>query len=191
MNIIEYYQSQNKPIKLNLGCFNKKIYDFINVDCRIEVNPDIVDDAFKLEKFEPDTISLIYTSHMMEHKDRTDGFNALVRYWELLKPGGKLYISVPDLEKVFEHYIFFRDLRKLQCFLYGSQNYTEDYHLNGWDFKTLKEDLSQIGFNKIKRFNRWKIKWLAGIDDYSAAYLEPEFDRYKGHLMSLNIKATK
>ena len=178
-------------IKLNLGCFNKKIYGFQNLDIRPEVNPDIIDDAFTLTTIKNNTISLIYSSHMMEHKNRKDGLNAFNRFYEVLIDRGELYLSVPDLERVFEHYIFFKDLRKLQCFLYGSQNYQEDYHLNGWDFKTIKEDLESVGFKNIKKFNRWEIDWLAGIDDYSAAYLEPEFNRKEGHLMSLNIRCQK
>lgn len=181
----------NKDIRLNLGCYNKKIYGFINVDCRPEVNPDIVDDAFTLESFEENSVDLIYSSHMLEHKNREDGFVALKRYNAVLKVGGELYLSVPDLQKVFEHYIFFKDLRKLQCFLYGSQNYSEDHHLNGWDFKTLSQDLHKAGFYSVETFDRWKVDWLAGVDDYSAAYLEPEFNRKEGHLMSLNVKCIK
>lgn len=180
-----------EPTKLHLGCYNKKIYGFTNVDVRSEVNPDLVDDAFTLQTIKNDSINLIYTCHMLEHKNRKDGRYALCRYHEVLKDEGELYISVPDLERVFEHYIFFKDLDKLKCFLYGSQNYVEDHHLNGWDFNTLKKDLEDVGFQEIERFDRWQIDWLEGIDDYSGAYLEPEFDRYKGHLMSLNVRAVK
>lgn len=180
-----------QPTKLHLGCFNKKIYGFTNIDIRTEVNPDLVDDAFILKTIKNDSIELIYTSHMLEHKNRKDGLLALTRYYQVLKNNGELYLSVPDLERVFEHYIFFKNLDKIKCFLYGSQNYIEDHHLNGWDFKTIKKDLESVGFKHVERFDRWKIDWLVGIDDYSAAYLEPEFDRKLGHLMSLNVRAVK
>lgn len=180
-----------KPVRLHLGCFNKKIYGFTNVDVRADVNPDLIDDAFTLKTIKNESVDLIYTSHMLEHKNRRDGQNAFCRYYEVLKDCGELYISVPDLQRVFEHYIFFKDLDKLKCFLYGSQNYAEDHHLNGWDFQTLKNDLIRVGFSIVERFDRWKIDWLAGIDDYSAAYLEPEFNRHEGHLMSLNVRAVK
>ena len=40
-------------VKLNLGCGNRKIHNFINVDARKEVNPDVVCDVAKIhEKFE-------------------------------------------------------------------------------------------------------------------------------------------
>ena len=36
-------------MKLHLGCFHKKIHGFTNVDIREDVEPDLVDDVFKLE----------------------------------------------------------------------------------------------------------------------------------------------
>ena len=47
-------------MKLNLGCYDRKIHGFINVDIRSEVNPDLVDDAFSLTKIENDSVDLIY-----------------------------------------------------------------------------------------------------------------------------------
>ena len=176
-------------MKLHLGCFHKKIYGFTNVDIRPEVQPDLVDDCMKLTKFENNSIDLIYTSHMMEHANRKDGLEGFKRYYEVLKTGGKLYISVPDLEMVFRHYILHQNLRLLQNFLYGSQKHSADYHLNGWDFRTLKEDLESVGFKNVERYDTWKTEW-SYIDDYSKAYLD-HMDFTNGILMSLNVKAIK
>ena len=35
-------------IKLNLGCGNRKMYGFVNVDARQEVNPDIIYNVAKI-----------------------------------------------------------------------------------------------------------------------------------------------
>lgn len=177
------------PLKLHLGCYNKKIHNFINVDIRPEVNADVTDDCMKLTKFENNSVDLIYTSHMMEHTTRQGSMEAFKRYYEVLKSGGEIYISVPDLEMVFRHYILHQDLRLLQNFLYGSQKHVADYHLNGWDFKTLKEDLESVGFRNVERYDTWATDW-GYVDDYSKAYL-PHMDFENGTLMSLNVKATK
>ena len=178
-----------KSLKLHLGCYNKKIHGFTNIDCRAEVHPDIVDDCAKLEKVVDGSVDLIYTSHMMEHLKRNESLFAMKRYYEVLKKHGKIYISVPDLEKVFKHYVLHEDLRLLQNFLYGSQVHEADYHWTGWDFKTLKEDLESVGFKHVKRYDRWATDF-AYHDDYSAAYL-PHMDFKNGVLMSLNVEAIK
>ena len=56
-----------KKIQLNLGCFNKPLPGFINVDIRDNVSADVIDNAFTLEKFEKKSVDLIYASHMLEH----------------------------------------------------------------------------------------------------------------------------
>lgn len=176
-------------IKLHLGCFHKKIYGFINVDIRPDVEPDVVDDCFKLETFKKESVSLIYSSHMLEHATRKQASDALKRWYEVLKVGGVLRISVPDLQRVFEHYMFYKDLRYLQNFLYGSQKHDYDLHYTGWDEKTLTEDLLEVGFKKTYRYD-WRKTEHFYVDDYSQAFY-PHLDKIKGTLMSLNIEAVK
>lgn len=186
-----------EPIRLHLGCFNKKIHGFINVDVRSEVNPDLVDDVINLTKIENNSISYIYCCHCAEHFSRKDALKAFKRWYDVLKDNGVLRIAVPDLEACFEYYNYTKDLRILQNLLYGSQLYKEDFHLNGWDFKTLKEDLEYIGFKNIKRYD-WRETEHYYIDDYSASYL-PQISyntrrvngKIEGKLVSLNIEAVK
>ena len=56
-------------MKLNLGCFNKQLPGFVNVDIREDVKPDVVDSAFTLKKFENNSVEVVYASHMLEHLD--------------------------------------------------------------------------------------------------------------------------
>ena len=63
---------------LNLGCFDKKFPPpFINIDIREDVNPDIVDNAFVLNRFDDNSVDLIYCSHMFEHLKPVDASKAL------------------------------------------------------------------------------------------------------------------
>lgn len=176
-------------IKLHLGCFHKKIYGFLNIDIRKEVIPDVIDNCITLEKFENNSVDLILTVHMLEHCTRKEATRALTRWYEILKPGGEIYISVPDLERVFKDYIYYGDLRRLQNFLYGSQKHPYDQHYTGYDEKTLREDLLQCGFVDVKRYDWRETEW-SYIDSYEQAYY-PHLDKVNGTLMSLNIKAKK
>ena len=179
----------SKKIKLNLGCYDRKIHGFVNVDIRADVEPDVVDDAFKLFKFEENSVDLIYACHMLEHGDYRECEMALQRWHKVLKPGGLLRIAVPDMEAHFAHYYYHRDLRVLHSTFWGSQRHAYDYHKNGWDFKKLKEDLEMAGFNAVRRYD-WRKTEHFYVDDYSQAYL-PHMDKSSGKLMSLNVEATK
>lgn len=177
-------------MKLHLGCFNKKIHGFVNVDIRPDVNPDLVDDVFKLEKVLPNSIELIYCCHVLEHATRAGSLEALERWHEVLKPGGILRLSVPDLEATFAAYFYHKDLRLLQNMLYGSQKHPYDFHYTGWDFKTMKEDLESVGFVDIRLWDWKTTKPHSYVDYYSQAYI-PHLNKTTGKLMSLNVEATK
>jgi predicted SAM-dependent methyltransferase len=184
-------------MKLNLGCYEKKMYGFVNVDIREDVKPDVVDDVFLLDTFENNSANLIYACHVLEHTNYKNAEKGLKRWFDVLKEGGTLRISVPDLESVFEHYIYHKDVKTLKAFLYGSQRHDYDYHLCGFDEKLMTEILTSIGFENIKKYD-WRETEHFYIDDYSQAYL-PEISyktrrkdsEIKGRLMSLNIEATK
>jgi predicted SAM-dependent methyltransferase len=176
-------------MKLNLGCFNKKLPGFTNVDIREDVKPDVVDNCFTLEKFEDNSVDLIYCCHVLEHLDYTETKMALARWYQVLRPGGTVRLSVPDLEATFAHYFYHKDLQSLMHMLYGSQRHPFDYHKNGWDFERLKQDLEAGGFINVHRWDWRTTEPHNYCDDYSQAYC-PHMDK-SGKLMSLNIEGTK
>jgi predicted SAM-dependent methyltransferase len=177
-------------MKLHLGCGYKKLDGFVNVDIRPETKCDILDDVATLKNFRDNSADMIYACHVLEHFTRTQYLDVLKRWTEILKSGGVLRVSVPDLYKVSElHYTKKYPLKKLMGFLYGGQNYSENFHYIGFDFDTLKEDLEELGYKDVKIWN-WKEVEHGGVDDYSQAYL-PHMDKENGHLMSLNVEATK
>ena len=109
--------------------------------------------------------------------------------WPIKRWGGVLRIAVPDFEKIVEHYCEFKNLKQLRGFLYGVQNYNENYHYCAWDFKLLKEDLKYIGFKHVNRYD-WKETEHSHVDDFSQSYL-PHMEKQNGKLMSLNVETFK
>ena len=178
-----------EKIKLNLGCYHRKIHGFINIDIREEVSPDLVDDVFKLTRIKDESVDLIYACHVLEHADYKESEAALKRWYKVLKPGGILRLAVPDMEAHFAHYYYHKDLRLLHSTFWGSQKHPFDYHKNGWDLKKLKEDLTSVGFHDIIRYD-WRKTEHFYVDDYSQTYF-PHMDKENGKLMSLNVEATK
>lgn len=176
-------------MKLHLGCFNKKIHGFINVDIREDVSPDAVDDVFTLYTFPDNYAELIYACHVLEHASREDAKMALKNWYRVLKPNGILRIAVPDMAKHFAHYFYYGNLDILNSALWGSQRHEYDFHYHGWDEKTIKRDLEAAGFIYKGRYD-WRKTEHHYIDDYSQAY-QPHMDKENGMLMSLNVEAIK
>jgi predicted SAM-dependent methyltransferase len=178
-------------MKLHLGCYHKKIHGFVNIDIREDVNPDIVDDIFKLEKFKAGSVELIYASHVLEHLDHKDSKAALKRWYDVLQDEGVVRIAVPNMEMVFAHYFYHKDLPALYSALWGSQRHPYDYHKHGWTFDTLRQDLIDVGFDPYSvRLYNWRETEHSFVDDYSQAYV-PHMDKEHGKLMSLNVEAIK
>jgi len=177
-------------MKLHLGCGNKILKGYVNVDIRPETGCDVIDDVELLDKFKDNSADEIYACHVLEHFGRHEYMFVLQRWFDVLKPGGLIRISVPDLEAVFYQYANKNfSLSQLMGFIYGGQTYNENYHYVGFDFNTLKEDLELIGFRNISKWD-WKLTDHADVDDYSQAYL-PHMEKESGVLMSLNIQAFK
>jgi ubiquinone/menaquinone biosynthesis C-methylase UbiE len=176
-------------MKLHLGCGTKILDGFINVDVRKKEKVDIVADISNLSMFDKNSIHTIYACHVLEHINRHEYMNTLNHWYELLVPGGILRLSVPDMEMVFQNYNIHKDLNLLKGFIWGGQTYKENFHYCGWDLKTISQDLSEIGFSDISRYD-WRQTEHAHIDDYSQCYL-PHMDKENGILMSLNIEAKK
>ena len=176
-------------MKLHLGCGDKHIDGYINIDCRYLPQVDEIQDVSILRKYKNESIEVIYASHVLEHFSRWDYMSVLNRWYELLKPNGILRIAVPDFEAIVNHYIKNKDLRVISGLLYGGQDYEKNFHHWVWDFETLKKELEQTGFKNIYKYD-WTTTDHSKIDDYSQSYL-PHLHKKDGMLMSLNVEAVK
>lgn len=185
--------------KLHLGCADRILDGFINIDMLPLDGVDLIENVETLESFENGSVDLIYASHVLEHISRRRYKQVLKRWYDLLNDGGTLRLSVPDLKKWFEYYFESGNFRTLLSALYGGQKDEYDYHCMGWDEQTLVEDLLQIGFKKVERYN-WQDTEHSSVRDWSCDYL-PYHDLngkelsdelwLKGKFVSLNVEATK
>ncbi|MAH44037.1 methyltransferase [archaeon] len=189
-----------EKIKLHLGCGERYISGYVNVDVQKYDTVDVVADIMKLP-YEDNTVDLIYSCGMLEHFGinqnlsffRNTCWIDVLEYWhKLLKPGGELYLSVPDFEAVCYEYLENRDITKLYGFLCSSQDNDEDLHGMCYDFKLLSEGLNSVGYTKIEKYNWKEFEPFVGTDydDFSAAYL-PHMDFENGRQMMLNVKCVK
>jgi predicted SAM-dependent methyltransferase len=176
-------------LKLNLGCGTVRLDGFVNVDIRFLPGVDRIEDIRYLRSFKNDSVDLIYACAVLEHLNRWEYKHALKRWYDLLKPGSILRISVPGWEDLVKHYNKHGDLRILMGMLYGGQDYEQNFHHHVWDFKIMEEDLLETGFKQVYRYD-WRETEHAHVDDFSQSYL-PHMDKDNGQLMHLNVEALK
>jgi predicted SAM-dependent methyltransferase len=177
---------------LHLGSGYAKINNFCNIDANPRALCDVVARITKI-KLSSNSVGMIYNSHVFEHIPREQAKDALAEWYRLLKPGGKLYICVPDLEVLFKVYLDNlpqyhtekgRYLVDRACYLtFGGQTNRYDFHFYGYSFVTLRDMLERVGFKDVRRFDRSKLK-IAPFDDISTV-------RIDDLPMSLNIEASK
>lgn len=187
--------------KLNLGCYDKKLPGFTNVDIREDVFPDIIDDAFSLDTVPNNSIDLIYSSHMLEHLSYENTKIALKNWYNKLVKGGILRLAVPDFESVCKRYIYKGEIGEVLHSVCGSQKHEFDFHYNIFDEKRISDLLKETGFVSVVRYNWWERDPHKYCDDFSQSYIPPRertialshgrVQYGDGILMSLNVEAVK
>lgn len=190
MNNVTTQKNLETVIKINLGCGDRPMPGFINVDSRnilgIEYPNTKVED---LSCFADGYADYIYAACVLEHLPRTLTFPALVEWNRVLKTGGMLRLAVPDWDAIAEYYDETKDLENLLNLIFGAEVHSGDRHYRVFTFASLRAILTEAGFKRIAQYDWRKIEH-AEFDDYSRAYL-PHMDFEHGKLMCLNIECIK
>lgn len=156
------------PLKLNLGSYTNVLRGWVNID--IEPVYRMVPEDIKfiqhdltkgLPMFEPRSVGLIYTSHMLEHVPLEAGMFILQECARVLAPGGVLRVSVPDARLLAERYLAGRmgdfnseqDPQYIQAPTQGERfsRLLMHNHVVAWDQETLTHYLGQAGFKEIAK----------------------------------------
>ena len=106
-------------MKLNLGCWDRPIPGFINIDAQNMEGLDIVTDIRILPMFESNSIDLIYASHVIAYFDPWEVSLVIDEWKRVIKSGGILRISTPNLESLIKIYKITGDINKIIGPLYG------------------------------------------------------------------------
>jgi len=97
-------------------------------------------------------VDYVYSSHFIEHLSRNDAAHLLRETYRVLKPGGTLRISVPDLEYAFSLYKAGEKEKMLSDYFFVESD--DSYyarHKYMYDFNMLVDALLQVGFQDIRR----------------------------------------
>ncbi len=64
------------------------------------VNPDILDDAEKLNKIDSNSMDFVLSNHVIEHM--RDPIGSLLNWCRVLKTGGRLFMAIPNKNNTFD-----------------------------------------------------------------------------------------
>ena len=129
-------------VNLNIGCGAKIWPGFVNIDFEnnwSKKKPDIECDIRNIT-LPNDYADVAYSIHVLEHFYRHETEDVLKEWVRVLKPGGKLIIEVPCLDKVigkFNHYIKEKlEINKQATMfrLYGDPRYKDANMVHNWCF---------------------------------------------------------
>lgn len=173
---------ETEAIRLHIGGREpKEGWKILNIEGGEGV--DIVGDVRNLIAFADESCSEIYASHILEHLGHKEVLPVLNELYRMLKPGGKLYVSVPDLETLcwmFSSPIYnVADKYTLMRVIYGGQLDDHDFHHVGFSFDFMVDMLRDAGFESVEH-----VESLGQFDDMSELV-------FHGQRISLNLIVSK
>lgn len=96
------------------------------------------------------SVDFIFTAHLLEHLTRADAQRLTRAMWRVLKPGGCVRITVPDLARAFELYQQGKTEDALGFFFLDAASDLGRHHYM-YDFESLAALLAGAGFRAIER----------------------------------------
>jgi predicted SAM-dependent methyltransferase len=133
---------------LHLGAGGKRVPGAINCDL-FDPAADRAWDATSLSEVATASVDVVEHHHLIEHLSPADLDRALKEWARVLKPGGLLVISAPDLERVLENWLSMSERERWDHgikTIYGSQEHEGMFHKNGFTPHRLAEVLKSAGF---------------------------------------------
>jgi len=162
--LLRRYVISVRPAKgsrhLHLGCGEKYLPDFLNIDGNLFNKIDVWLDVRNGLPFASNTVDSIYSTHMFEHFF-PDELQVLLREClRVLKPGGGVRLIVPSLESAITAYTqersgWFDDKFPRHFDSLGGRFsnfvFCDGQHRTAFDFSYLGEVLRGAGFREVEK----------------------------------------
>ena len=168
------------PKKLLLGSRHPRD-NWIAVDTEAGLGIDLIPGWDDLGRYESATVGEVYAPSLLARLEQGQPVRAMLREtYRILRPGGRLRITVPDLEAVGSLFIGQSDaaeenLEALRM-LFGGQ---ADEFRWGMTWDLLRRHISEVGFRRVNR--------VAVFPDFP----EESSRRVDGRPVTLNVEAVK
>jgi glycogen(starch) synthase len=152
---IESYRAKIKDmaggIRVNVGCGEKPMAGYLNVDFRDLPDVDVVADARELP-FEEGSLREIMSAHLVEHFREHQLATIILPHWfKLLETGGELRIICPNWDAMMKR-VESGDmsLEDFKVLTFGLQDYDGDDHFAMYTPQSLGAVLEGAGFRDVE-----------------------------------------
>lgn len=165
----QHLRDHNQLLNLQIGCAQHIIPDWLNTDVKPIFKGAIYLDASKKFPLPNNTFNYVFSEHTIEHLGYQEGTGMIKECFRILKPGGRIRMATPDLQKILEidanaaksptQEKYIRWIT--DNFINSDHVYLESLVVNNaftnwghnfiYDEKTLTKILKDTGFVKIER----------------------------------------
>lgn len=150
--------------KLNLGCGDKILPGYINVDVagsRQGRKPDVLCDLRRLKPFADNEIDEILSVHVVEHFWRWEVVDVVKEWVRVLKPGGMMVIECPNLLTACQEIMQNPDTaigpgkegRRSMWVLYGDPGWKDPLMMHRWAYtpESLMQLMREAGLVNLRQ----------------------------------------
>lgn len=145
-------------VKLHLGCGTEKRAGWTNVDVDPRVAPDVVSDVTQLTAFATGSVDVVEANHLFEHLTFDQARAALREWARVLRPGGELFLEMPDFEACTRMIGRHFDSQGHDLAMVGIYGWPPDIakggvpqmHKWGWSRTTLARAVAEAGFERAE-----------------------------------------
>ncbi|HEY8251688.1 MAG TPA: methyltransferase domain-containing protein [Burkholderiales bacterium] len=151
-------------LKLNLGCGDKILPGYVNVDVaptRAGQKPDVLCDLHRLEPFEDKSADEVLAVHVVEHFWRWEVVDVLREWARVLKPRAAMILECPNLQSACEQFLRDPDAfsgpgqegQRTMWVFYGDPGWRDPLMVHRWGYtpRSLAKVMAQAGLVDIRQ----------------------------------------
>lgn len=143
----EHMFGKNDIMKLNLGSGKKNMVGYVNIDAISHTKETVIGDILNLT-YGDESISHIYSSHVIEHLDKNELRRFFSECSRMLCKGGELELLAPSITLIINNFnAGLVDIDYVDDFLYALHLHQYDYHKQGIYKEKLERLCLEYGFN--------------------------------------------
>jgi hypothetical protein len=107
-------------------------------------------DAADLSELADESVAEIRASHVLEHLPMAQTGPTLLEWHRVLRPGGRLFVAVPNFARIVGEIINGRDDPNLARYIMGGQTDEHDFHYALFTAALLNSYLLETGFKSVR-----------------------------------------